>query len=102
MCRARRLRLLPERRLACPACASQGARRHTRSSNEGRAGSQAMKRKAFEQLVQEALATIPPHFREAMSNLAIVVEDEPSADLLEEMEIEPPDTMLGLYQGVPL
>jgi predicted Zn-dependent protease with MMP-like domain len=61
-----------------------------------------MKRKAFEQLVQEALATIPPHFREAMSNLAIVLEDEPSPDLLEEMEIEPPDTLLGLYQGVPL
>jgi predicted Zn-dependent protease with MMP-like domain len=61
-----------------------------------------MKRKAFEQLVQDALATIPPNFREAMSNLAIVVEDEPSPDLLEEMEIEPPDTLFGLYQGVPL
>jgi predicted Zn-dependent protease with MMP-like domain len=61
-----------------------------------------MKRKAFEQLVQDALATIPPHFRRAMSNLAIVVEDEPSPDLLEEMEIDPPDTLLGLYQGVPL
>ena len=61
-----------------------------------------MKRKAFEQLVQDALATIPPHFREAMKNLAIVVEDEPSPDLLGEMEIDPPDTLLGLYQGVPL
>ena len=61
-----------------------------------------MKRKAFERLVQDALATIPPNFREAMSNLAIVVEDEPSPDLLEEMEIEPPDTLFGLYQGVPL
>jgi predicted Zn-dependent protease with MMP-like domain len=30
------------------------------------------------------------------------VEDEPSPDLLEEMEIEPPDTLLGLYQGTPL
>ena len=37
-----------------------------------------------------------------MQNIAIVVEDEPSADLLEEMEIEPPDTLLGLYQGTPL
>ena len=36
------------------------------------------------------------------SNIAIVVEDEPSAELLEEMEIEPPDTLLGLYQGTPL
>ena len=37
-----------------------------------------------------------------MQNIAIVVEDEPSADLLAEMEIEPPDTLLGLYQGTPL
>ena len=37
-----------------------------------------------------------------MRNIAIVVEDEPSADLLDEMEIEPPDTLLGLYQGTPL
>jgi len=59
-------------------------------------------RKQFEQLVAEALASIPRRFRDAMQNLAIVVEDEPSAALLEEMEIEPPDTLLGLYQGTPL
>jgi predicted Zn-dependent protease with MMP-like domain len=59
-------------------------------------------RKKFERLVADALATIPRRFRNAMSNLAIVVEDEPSRDLLREMEIEPPDTLLGLYQGVPL
>ena len=61
-----------------------------------------MDRKAFERLVADALASIPRRFRAAMSNLAILVEDEPSADLLAEMEIEPPDTLLGLYQGVPL
>ena len=37
-----------------------------------------------------------------MKNIAIVVEDEPSAALLEEMEIEPPDSLYGLYQGTPL
>ncbi len=37
-----------------------------------------------------------------MSNMAIVVEDEPSRELLAEMEIEPPDTLFGLYQGTPL
>lgn len=37
-----------------------------------------------------------------MQNIAIVVEDEPAAQLLAEMEIEPPDTLLGLYQGTPL
>ena len=61
-----------------------------------------MERKRFEQLVAEALASIPRRFRGAMKNIAIVVEDEPSSELLDEMEIEPPDTLLGLYQGTPL
>jgi predicted Zn-dependent protease with MMP-like domain len=59
-------------------------------------------RLAFEHLVADALASIPRRFRTAMRNLAIVVEDEPSAELLAEMEIDPPDTLLGLYQGTPL
>ena len=61
-----------------------------------------MHRKEFEQHVAEALASIPRRFRDAMQNIAIVVEDEPSRQLLAEMEIEPPDTLLGLYQGIPL
>ena len=56
----------------------------------------------FERLVADALATIPRRFRDAMKNIAIVVEDEPSSELLDEMELEPPDTLLGLYQGIPL
>lgn len=61
-----------------------------------------MKRRRFETLVTEALGEIPRRFREAMTNVAVVVEDEPSPALLEEMEVEPPDTLFGLYQGTPL
>jgi predicted Zn-dependent protease with MMP-like domain len=61
-----------------------------------------VERAQFERLVAEALASVPRRFRDAMKNIAVVVEQEPSPDLLEEMEIEPPDTLLGLYQGVPL
>jgi predicted Zn-dependent protease with MMP-like domain len=61
-----------------------------------------MNRAAFEQLVSNALTRIPRRFRDALTNLVIVVEDEPSVDLLQEMEVEPPDTLLGLYQGTPL
>ena len=61
-----------------------------------------MTRDRFEQLVEEALQTIPRRFRKAMRNVAIVVEDEPSAELLQEMALEPSDTLLGLYQGTPL
>ncbi len=61
-----------------------------------------MRRKRFEQLVAEALCDIPKFLRDEMENVALVVEDEPSAELLEEMGIEPPDTLYGLYQGTPL
>jgi predicted Zn-dependent protease with MMP-like domain len=61
-----------------------------------------VKRHAFDALVADALAGIPSQFREALANLAISVESEPSPALLREMEIEPPDTLLGLYQGTPL
>ncbi len=32
----------------------------------------------------------------------IVVEDEPSEATLASMEIEPPDSLYGLYEGTPL
>jgi predicted Zn-dependent protease with MMP-like domain len=34
--------------------------------------------------------------------MAIVIEDEPSDELLDDMDIEPDGTLLGLYQGTPL
>jgi predicted Zn-dependent protease with MMP-like domain len=61
-----------------------------------------MTRARFQQLVQDALATIPDEFRAAMQNIAIVIEDEPSPGQLDDVGVEPPDTLLGLYQGVPL
>jgi len=61
-----------------------------------------MTRARFEQLVAEAIRTIPPRFRDELRNIAVMVEDEPADELLDEMEIEPPDTLFGLYQGTPL
>jgi predicted Zn-dependent protease with MMP-like domain len=59
-------------------------------------------RSRFEKIVADALGTIPQRFRRALSNIAIVVEDEPAPELLRDLEIEPPDTLFGLYQGTPL
>jgi predicted Zn-dependent protease with MMP-like domain len=59
-------------------------------------------RERFTILVEDALREIPRSFRDAMKNVAVVVEEEPPPDVLEEMEIGPDDTLFGLYQGTPL
>jgi predicted Zn-dependent protease with MMP-like domain len=61
-----------------------------------------MTRHDFTRLVEEALREIPPRFRAAMKNVAVVVEDEPPPHVLEDMEIGPEDTLFGLYHGTPL
>ena len=61
-----------------------------------------MTRQAFRELVEEAIDTIPRRFAREVRNLAIVVEDEPSDDQLEELEMEADDLLLGLYEGTPL
>jgi predicted Zn-dependent protease with MMP-like domain len=52
-----------------------------------------MSRREFEGLVSDALDTIPPELAALMSNVVVLVEDEPPA--------EDPH-LLGVYDGVPL
>ena len=61
-----------------------------------------MTKERFSRLVEDALREIPRRFRHAMTNVAVVVEEEPSAEILEDMEIGPDDTLFGLYHGTPL
>ena len=61
-----------------------------------------MTRERFTALVEEALRDIPARFRAAMKNVAVIVEDEPSQELLDDLDMEPGDTLFGLYQGTPL
>jgi predicted Zn-dependent protease with MMP-like domain len=61
-----------------------------------------MTKERFTELVEEALRQIPRRFRNAMKNVAVIVEDQPPLHILREMEIEPPDSLFGLYQGTPL
>ena len=61
-----------------------------------------MTKERFTALVEDALREIPRSFRDAMKNVAVVVEEEPPPDVLEEMEVGPDDTLFGLYQGTPL
>ena len=61
-----------------------------------------MKREQFERLVDSALRTLPRPFRERLANIAVVVEDWADEATLREMDIEPPDTLYGLYRGIDL
>ena len=61
-----------------------------------------MTRERFTKLVEEALRDIPQQFRDAMRNVAVVVEDEPSPEVLEDLDMEPDDALFGLYHGTPL
>ena len=56
----------------------------------------------FEKAVEESLATIPEDILAYLENVVITVEDEPSAEELVDLGMEPGDTLLGLYQGTPL
>jgi predicted Zn-dependent protease with MMP-like domain len=55
----------------------------------------------FERLVERALAGIPSPFRESLQEVAIVIDDEPTAGQLEENDLGAEDTLYGLYEGVP-
>jgi len=61
-----------------------------------------MTRKQFEVLVEKALRTLPKAFKEKLANIAVVVEEWADEETLEEMGIEPPDTLYGLYRGVDI
>ena len=61
-----------------------------------------MTRERFTALVEDVLRDIPQRFRDAMTNVAVVVEDEPPLELLDELGMDPDDTLFGLYQGTPL
>lgn len=56
----------------------------------------------FEELAAEAWDRMPSHFREACGGVAIRVEDWPTDDVLDDLDIESPYDLMGLYTGVSL
>ncbi len=56
----------------------------------------------FDVWIKEALAELPGRFATLADEVSIVVEEEPSAQILQDLELESEDDLLGLYQGVPI
>ncbi|MBE0602956.1 MAG: metallopeptidase family protein [Deltaproteobacteria bacterium] len=61
-----------------------------------------MGKSGFDRALRGALSELPPVFRDALANVAVVVEDWPPDWLLDELGIPHDDTLYGYYHGVPL
>lgn len=59
-------------------------------------------REEFELLVADALEMLPHHFKGALDNVEIMVEDLPHDDDLDRAGASEKRTLLGLYTGIPL
>lgn len=61
-----------------------------------------MERERFEELVRQALETLPDEIAQRMSNVDVEVQDWPTGAQLASTRVPPGATLLGLYQGIPL
>lgn len=61
-----------------------------------------MKRGEFEALMREGFEQLPDWVREKIKNVGLLVEDEPSKKARESEGLADDETLLGLYQGIPL
>jgi len=61
-----------------------------------------MDRAKFEWLVARAVDSLPEEFRTKLENIDVVVEDWPTQGQLNKVGLRRGQTLLGLYQGVPL
>jgi predicted Zn-dependent protease with MMP-like domain len=61
-----------------------------------------METERFERLVARAVAGLPEELRERLDNVDIVVAARPTHKQLSKAERKRSETLLGLYEGVPL
>src|SRR6266496_3362617 len=56
----------------------------------------------FESLIAEAMDALAHKVARDMNNVAIVWADEPTPEQRRKMQLRPNQTLLGLYEGIPL
>jgi len=61
-----------------------------------------MDRERFEELVAMAVDSLPEEFLSKLENIDVVVEDWPTFDQMARAGLKDSETLLGLYEGVPL
>lgn len=61
-----------------------------------------MDRERFEWLVAKAVDSLPEEFHARMENIDVVVADQPTPEQLAGLRKRRGETLLGLYEGIPL
>lgn len=56
----------------------------------------------FDQLITRAMDELPQEYITNMQNVAIVQQDEPTPDQVEQMKLDQHHVLLGLFEGIPL
>ncbi|MEO8785182.1 MAG: metallopeptidase family protein [Candidatus Saccharimonadales bacterium] len=56
----------------------------------------------FDQLVSRALDSLPQKYTDLLKNVAIIYADEPTPQQRQQLQLRGDQTLLGLYEGVPL
>lgn len=61
-----------------------------------------MHRESFERLVARAVETLPEEFLDRLENITVMVQNYPTSAQLAKVKVSSNDTLLGLYEGIPL
>lgn len=56
----------------------------------------------FQELIDEALASLPGEHAAGIQNVAILFEDEPTPEQRQKLQLRADQSLFGLYEGIPL
>lgn len=56
----------------------------------------------FQELINQAIDSLPKEHMQHVKNVAFLFEDEPTAEQRVKLQLRGDQTLLGLYEGVPL
>lgn len=59
-------------------------------------------RQLFDELLEQVLDALPPSIHALLEEVPLVVDDQPSPQIMAELGIEDPAQLCGLHTGIPL
>jgi predicted Zn-dependent protease with MMP-like domain len=59
-------------------------------------------RERFDRLLEAEINALPPQVLQWLDEVPVIVEDEPDEQLLDEMDVDDDDDLMGVHSGIPL